>query len=314
MHASKSFFARHQNRLLTTLFSVLTGLATPHLAWAQAALDNPQSGSSQSGIGVINGFACEADLVEIEIDGGAAFEAGYGTSRGDTAGLCGDDGLNGFGLLFNWNLLGAGGHTIRVLVDGAEVASAAFSVTTLGSEFLRGVGGQFSVPDFPQPGSQVTVRWEEALQNFVIRGDSPLEGASATSNGGGVIENPQGRSFQSGVGVVSGWVCEADVVEIQFDGGTPTPAAYGTSREDTRPVCGDADNGYGLSFNWNLLGDGTHTVRALADGVEFASATFVVSTLGVEFLTGVSGGGAFENFPFLQKKSPLNGNKVHRTL
>ena len=139
MHAPKSFSVRHHNRLLTTLFAVCVGLAAPHLVWAQAALDNPQPDSVQSGIGVINGFVCEADLVEIEIDGGAAFEAGFGTSRGDTAGPCGDDGLNGYGLLFNWNLLGAGDHTIRVLADGAEVASVAFSVTTLGSEFLRGL-------------------------------------------------------------------------------------------------------------------------------------------------------------------------------
>lgn len=164
MHTHKRVSVRHRNRLLTTLFAVCVGLANPHLVWAQAGLDNPQPGSFQSGIGVINGFVCEADLVEIEIDGGAAFEARYGTSRGDTAGPCGDDGLNGYGLLFNWNLLGAGDHTIRVLADETEVASAAFSVTTLGSEFLRGVGGQFSVPDFPQPGSQVTVRWEEALK------------------------------------------------------------------------------------------------------------------------------------------------------
>ena len=58
----------------------------------------------------------------------------------------------------------------------------------------------------------------------------------------------------------------------------------------TRPgVCGDSDNGFGLLFNWNLLGDGTHTVRALADGVEFDSATFTVTTLGKEFVRGAEG-------------------------
>ena len=47
---------------------------------------------------------------------------------------------NGFGLLFNWNLLGTGQHTIRVLADGGggEFARATFTVTTLGEEFLRG--------------------------------------------------------------------------------------------------------------------------------------------------------------------------------
>ena len=46
-------------------------------------------------------------------------------------------------------------------------------------------------------------------------------------------------------------------------------AAYGTSREDTLPICGDADNGFGLLVNWNGFGDGPHEVRALADGEEF---------------------------------------------
>src|SRR5918992_2731893 len=87
-----------------------------------------------------------------------------------------------------------------------------------------------------------------------------------------LLENPQPASFQSGIGVISGWVCTATRVDIDFDNGAFTlQAAYGTSREDTRGVCGDADNGFGLLFNWNILGDGEHRVRALADGVEFAN-------------------------------------------
>ena len=38
-------------------------------------------------------------------------------------------------------------------------------------------------------------------------------------------------------------------------------------------VCGDSNNGFGLLFNWNLLGNGDHTIRALADGVELGRAT-----------------------------------------
>ena len=64
------------------------------------------------------------------------------------------------------------------------------------------------------------------------------------------------------------------------------PAASRTERRDTTGVCGDSNNGFGLLFNWNLLGDGTHTVRALADGVEFDRATFTVTTLGDRVCTG----------------------------
>ncbi len=64
-------------------------------------------------------------------------------------------------------------------------------------------------------------------------------------------------------------------------------AAYGTPREDTRRVCGDANNGFGLLVNWNNVGPGTHEMRALADGLEFARTTVQVTTLGVEFLEGM---------------------------
>ncbi len=52
------------------------------------------------------------------------------------------------------------------------------------------------------------------------------------------LENPQPNSFLSGLGVISGWVCDAQRIDIEFDG-VRSQAAYGTSREDTRSVCGD---------------------------------------------------------------------------
>lgn len=102
------------------------------------------------------------------------------------------------------------------------------------------------------------------------------------------LENPAPVSFQSGIGVISGWICQASKVEIVFDNQLTLQAAYGTSRADTTVLCGDANNGFSLLFNWNLLGAGTHTVRALADGVQFANATIVVNSYGSEFLTGGS--------------------------
>lgn len=111
----------------------------------------------------------------------------------------------------------------------------------------------------------------------------------------GILENPPQGGVASGVSTISGWVCNANQVELRIDG-LPILAAYGTSREDTRPVCGDANNGFGLLFNWNLLDDGPRTIVAYADGVEFARATFTVATLGQEFLTGASGAFILPNF------------------
>lgn len=57
---------------------------------------------------------CEAERIEVIFDEEeAAWQAAYGTGRNDTRGVCGDDGNNGFGLLFNWNLLEPGRHTVR---------------------------------------------------------------------------------------------------------------------------------------------------------------------------------------------------------
>jgi len=112
--------------------------------------------------------------------------------------------------------------------------------------------------------------------------------APAVSTPTGVLENPAAGGSVSGVGLVSGRVCSANHVTISFDGGQAQEAAYGTSRADTMATCGDSNNGFGLLFNWNLLGDGTHTARAFADGVQFGQATFKVQTLGVGFLRGAS--------------------------
>ncbi len=97
----------------------------------------------------------------------------------------------------------------------------------------------------------------------------------------GALENPAANSVVSGIGVISGVECDAQTVTIQIDDFAPFEAAYGTSRNDTEDTCGDTDNGFGLLFNWNLVGDGAHEIVVRADGVEFARVTFVVTTLGL---------------------------------
>ena len=130
-------------------------------------LENPGDGSSRSGIGVISGWVCEAEVVTLVIDDSAPQEAAYGTERLDTEGTCGDTN-NGFGLLFNWNNLGDGAHTVVALVDGVELDRATVMVTTLGEEFLRGATGEYVLEGFPDPNSSVVIEWQESLQNFVI--------------------------------------------------------------------------------------------------------------------------------------------------
>ena len=279
-----------------------TGTVLYELAvtFVTGVVENPAPASFQSGIGVISGWVCDAETVEIVLNAGPPLMAAYGTSRADTSGVCGDTD-NGFGLLFNWNLLGDGEHTVMTLVDGVELDRTTMTVTTLGTEFLRDVAGTCVREHFPAPGETVRLSWQEAQQNFVITdgaappADRPAE-PRPPSTLTGVLENPSPASFQSGIGVISGWVCDAEEVVIEIDE-LPLDAAYGTSRADTTERCGDMDNGFGLLFNWNLVGDGEHTVVAVVDGVELGRATVTVTTLGEEFVREAAGRCVREDFP-----------------
>ena len=261
-------------------------------------LENPGPDSFQSGVGrAVRLGVRRRTVVEIELNG-VPQEAAYGTERVDTADICGDTD-NGFGLLFNWNLLRDGEHRVVAFVDGVELDRATVTVTTLGEEFLRGVAGTCEVADFPIPGETVMLAWQQTSQNFVIaRGRSPAAANTGRVSGlPGYLENPGPNSFQSGIGVLSGWVCEAEEVELVLGDLPVQVAAYGTERLDTAGVCGDTDNGFGLLFNWNLLGEGEHEVVAFVDGVELGRATVRVTTLGAEFVRGVAGECTVEDFP-----------------
>ena len=81
----------------------------------------------------------------------------------------------------------------------------------------------------------------------------------------GFLENPGHRSFWSGIGVISGWICEAETVTLMV-GEHRISTIYGTERPDTASICGDSNNGFVTLFNWSRLPTGTHTARLLVDG------------------------------------------------
>ena len=280
--------------------------------YTPAFVENPAPDSPQSGLGVLSGWVCEAATVEVELVPENAAPQTWvpatGTSRADTASVCGPRTTDtGFGLLFNWNLLGDGPHTVRVLINDVVFAERDITVTTLGAhaeqEYRRGLRATSK----PFPTSPKWVRRRPCAGRKPCR-ISSLPAATAATGGAQLtpeqarLENPAPGSFQSGLGVISGWVCAADTVEVVFepegtDASLPFEAGAGTERADTADQCGDTDNGFGLLFNWNLLGDGTHTVRALADGDEFAHSTVTVTTLAGEFARGLRRTHEIEDFP-----------------
>jgi len=111
-----------------------------------------------------------------------------------------------------------------------------------------------------------------------------LTGASALTFGAAsasaqTLENPASGSTQSGIGLISGWVCEAEKVEVAITDGPTYTAGYGTPRGDTSSICGDSDNGFGVLINYSTLGTGTHTATLLVDGVESGTTSFNVANV-----------------------------------
>ena len=107
---------------------------------------------------------------------------------------------------------------------------------------------------------------------------------SVTVDAKGNLGNPPNDGVRSGIGLISGWVCAANSVQIRISApsvpGFQTirlNAAYGTSRPDVpeneNSNCDNADAGFGMTYNFNHLPEGTYTIGAYADGLTRIGAT-----------------------------------------
>ena len=116
-----------------------------------------------------------------------------------------------------------------------------------------------------------------------------------------VLGNPGHGGSYSGIGVVSGWKCEAEGdLTVVFNGdGKHIPLLYGSERTDVRDAgaCREANVGFVTIWNWANLGEGSHTAVAYDNGKEFARSTFTVASLGEAFVEGARGECTIEDFP-----------------
>lgn len=122
------------------------------------------------------------------------------------------------------------------------------------------------------------------------------------------LENPQASSYQSGIGLVSGWSCVGPHIGVSFDGLAPVSAPYGSGRLDTAPVCGSWNvfGGFGLLSNFNLLGTGSHTAQLYVNGQAFGPArSFQVTAPAGEFLVGAAASATVPNFPSAGRTTTL---------
>ena len=137
------------------------------------------------------------------------------------------------------------------------------------------------------------------------------------------LGNPSNNLSYSGVGVVSGWKCEANgsLTARFFDEdmmplGDPLPLVYGTERTDVLEAgaCDSANVGFVAIWNWGNLSDGTYTALAYDDDVEFARSTFTVTTFGTAFLTGASGECRLPDFPMPGETTTFAWNQATQHL
>ena len=209
-------------------------------------------------------------------------------------------------------------HTARVYDNGVMFAETTFEVGTLGVAFLRGFEGGIGSNSTGPGGHDMGLEWNANTQHFEVRTgqlwdldeERPYEelvgelherrredeerGKQLEQRPPGWhakaarLENPGDKQVYSGIGAISGWKCEAaGPLTVRFNDGRSIPLVYGSERQDTRSVCGDANNGFVAIWNWGNLGDGIHTARVYDNGVAFAETTFQVGTMGVPFWDGL---------------------------
>ena len=140
-----------------------------------------------------------------------------------------------------------------------------------------------------------------------------LAGVLAAAPGGAaMLGNPGEGGLYSGIGVISGWKCEANgPLTVRFNGGEPIPLVYGSQRPDVLEAgaCSRDRVGFVAIWNWGRLGDGEHVAVVYDNGVEFDRAPFTVGSPGEEFLGGVEREHLLENFPYPGDTTILEWNE-----
>ena len=152
----------------TILLLLMALFANVAFAGSKGVLENPQPNDYASGIYLFSGWVCDAETVQIGLDGAYLLDVPYGSKRLDTEGACGDSN-NGFGLLWNMALLPPGAHEAVLYADGQVIAQHVFNTATLSSgEFARDLEGCAISEGFPTSDKDTVVKWTTSSQGFQI--------------------------------------------------------------------------------------------------------------------------------------------------
>ncbi|MDG2305721.1 MAG: hypothetical protein P8R42_13970 [Candidatus Binatia bacterium] len=105
--------------------------------------------------------------------------------------------------------------------------------------------------------------------------------ASPASANNWTLENPSDQGYATGITVLSGWACEAKMVEVLLTGSERTEriqVPYGGAREDTAAPCNnDGNNGFAATTNLNRLGNGEATATLYINGKAVKTNKFRVT-------------------------------------
>src|SRR5262249_42593142 len=116
----------------------------------------------------------------------------YGSLRGDTQSVCGHPNT-GFAALWNSGLVAQDQPrtiTISVFDNGVQFGQATVTVAaSLGSPFVTGLSATTQVDNFPGPGQDTTLQWQQSAQNFVISSVEGSGGAGICATQTGTVTN-----------------------------------------------------------------------------------------------------------------------------
>lgn len=192
---------------------LLVGYAMPPSeAYATGVLGTPNKGQTVSGVGLISGYHCTSNNIDVYIDNVYFGKAGAGTQLLGTLDVCGKTNT-GFGLLYNFNNLTPGVHGISVYADGVLFDSSTFTTFRSGGvPWLEGKSRRSYISDFPDIGKAAIVEWSQSDQNFKIvksidtstlNGNYTLYRASIQDVDGTIIDTKQSNFSASGTATIS---------------------------------------------------------------------------------------------------------------
>ena len=147
---------------------LLALFATAAFAAPKGALENPQPNDYASGIYLFSGWVCEAETVQIGLDGVQLLDVAYGSDRLDTH-ECAETAITALVCLVNMANLAPGAHEAVLYADGQIIAQHAFNTAALSSgEFAKDLEGCAISEGFPTSDKDTIVKWTTSIQGFQI--------------------------------------------------------------------------------------------------------------------------------------------------